>query len=133
MSDYDDRISSSDLDAFKHAGEIQTVSMTISGTVAGGAEKEVVSSGITLDGLDFNEIVFDNSSKHSGKFHNINERITFVLDTTSSVDFSFDLESRISTAGVLSFRAHMLNTTASTLSLQTTTLNFRYVPYEATI
>ena len=132
MSDYDNRILSSDVDAFKHSGEIQTVAMVISGNVAAGGEKTVTSEGITVDNLDFYEVTFDNSAKHSGKYHSLNEGLTFVRDTSSGTDFTFALQALVS-GSTMSFSAYVLNTTASILTLQTTTINFRYVPYEATI
>ena len=132
MSEYDSRLTSSDLDAFKNSGAIQTASMTISGSVAAGGSKEVFSSEIVLSGMDFNEVVFDNSYYHSGKWHNLNEGGTDIFDSTFGIPFFFSLESKL-TGSTLIVRAYMLNTTASVLALATTVLNFRYVPYEATL
>ncbi len=131
MSDYDGRIFSSDLDAFKHSGTIQTESMTISGTIAQGAEKEVFSGEFTLSGQDLNEITFDNSQKHSGKWHGLTESRTFVRETTTNTDLIFVLTTVV-TGTTLKIRAWTMNPYAMSITLQSTVINFRYVPYETT-
>lgn len=133
MSVYDNQIFNSDLDAYKNSGQVQTTSVTISGSLAAGTAFTTFSSILTLSANpDIAELLFDNSQLHSGKFKRIAlEQETNILDTTSGIYFVVQLTAKI-IDNTIQFRVDGLNTTATPLNFQSTTINFRYIPYEAT-
>lgn len=132
MSIYDKALINSDLDAFKNTGIIQTSSLQISGGVDAGARLTVTSTPITATSPDFAQFLFDNDQKHLNKFKNILlEQNTLIYETTTASELTCQLAIIIGN-GQVSFSASLFNPYASLVTLQDTTINFRYVPYEAT-
>lgn len=132
MSIYNNSLMDSDLDAFKNAGTIQGVAITVSGNLAGGEQKTFTSASLSATSPDFAQFLFDNSQKHSGKFKNIIlEEYTMVYDSTSLSELTVVLNVVVNNNQIY-FTASMLNPYAAIATLQTTTLNFKYIPYEAT-
>lgn len=132
MSVYDNSLTNSDLDAFKNSGEVQTASVTFSGNLGAGLRSTLTSTPLAVTSPDFAQFLFDNSQKHSGKFKNIMlERYTMVRESTSLSELVCEL-AIISTGTLVSFSASLFNPYAITVALQTTTINFKYIPYEAT-
>ncbi|UOF80552.1 hypothetical protein [Caudoviricetes sp.] len=132
MSIYDNSLMDSDLDAFKNAGAIQTTSITMSGVIGAGQRYTVESARLTVTSPDFAQFLFDSSTKHSGKFKNlILEQYTMVYESTNLSELTCGLEVRVS-GNQIYFVANMFNPYAIAVTLQTTTFNFRYIPYEAT-
>lgn len=132
MSLYSNRMLSSDLDFYRSDGQVQTRSVVISGNVGAGSQATWTSSAFTLTDQDFQQIMFDNSVYHSGKWRDIHEETTFVLDTSSGSEFGVGFEPKIN-GNSLTIVCKLLNTTASTLTLQSTTINFRFVAYDSTL
>lgn len=132
MSIYDNQVTNSDLDAFKNAGVVQTTSVNFSGSLGSGQRLTVNAAPLTATSPDFAQILFDNSSKHSGKFKNlVLEQITMILETTNNVELACQIFIKVSGIQVL-ISASLFNQAAGAVTLQNTTLNFRYIPYEAT-
>lgn len=132
MSIYDNEVFNSDLDAYKNSGQIRTASLTFSGTVGGGQAYSASTSLTLTDIPDLTQILFDNSIQHSGKFKNlILEGVTLIFETTSSSYLTIGLSARIN-GNVIELRGDGFNPYAGAVALQSTTLNFRYIPYEAT-
>ena len=129
MSIYENQIMNSDLDAFRNSGEIKTATLSVSGNLAAGSTG-IFSDTIEVEGLDLFEMLFDSSTKHSGKFKNVkSERYTLVEETTNNSELTMLLE--ISVAGdVITVSGRFFNPYPDTVTLQTTTLNFRCIPYE---
>jgi hypothetical protein len=132
MSIYDEALINSDLDAFKNSGAIQTASATLSGNLGAGQRVTATTTPITVTSPDFAQFLFDNSQKHSGKFKNIVlEQYTMVYESTNLSELTCEL-AIIITGTQVSFSASLFNPYAVTVALQSTTINFRYIPYEAT-
>jgi hypothetical protein len=124
---------SSDLDAFRSDGVIQTRSVTFSGVVGAGMVQSKTTSTFTLANLDFYQVLFDNSFYHSGKYRDMSlEGGTFVLENTSPVELSVWFEPKIN-GNTLTITAKLFNPADYDVTLQTTTLNFRFVPYDSTL
>lgn len=133
MSDYDNRLFSSDLTAFKSDGTYYTGSITFSGTLGASAEQIKYTDYTTLDGPDLSHIVYDNSAKHSGKWKDmILQPNSLVAETTFASDLAVILSAEIS-GNQIRMKARLLNAYGSSVSLQSTTFNFKYVGYEDTL
>lgn len=133
MSDYDNRGYSTDLDAFRSDGNVQTRSVTFSGTLAAGSVQSKTTAIFTLSGLDFYQLLFDNSYYHSGKYRDMSlEDGTNVLETTSSTPLYVGFEPKVS-GNDLIITAKLFNPYADDVSLQSTTINFRFVTYDSTL
>lgn len=133
MTDYSNKLIDSDLDAFKNSGAIVNASLTFSGSVGAGAE-QVQATTITLaDVPDFYEILFDSSTKHSGKFKSL--RIApFSLIHESTRDSELGVDLTVIVAGnTITIRGSLFSPYDAPVTLDTTTFNFRYIPYESTI
>ena len=132
MSIYDKALINSDLDAFKNSGELQTTSLTIGGDLDFGARLTVTSAPITITSPDFAQFLFDNSQKHPDKFKNLLlEQNTAIYESTTPGELTCELTIIVS-GNQISFSATLFNPYASLVTLQDTTINFKYVPYEAT-
>ena len=134
MTDYSNKLYTSDLDAYRSDGNVDTsLSITFSGTIAASGSATYTSGYFSMTNLDFNEILYDNSIKHSGRYRNfLLEPETMVKDNTSGTEFTAYMYAQI-ISGQMRFVASILNTTASTLTLQTTVVNFRIVGYDSTL
>lgn len=133
MSSYDDRMFSSDLDAYRSDGNVQTRSITFSGTVLAGQVSSQTTSSFTLSNLDFYQLLFDNSYYHSGKYRDIAlENGTFVLENTSPSPLNAWFEPKIN-GNSLTVTAKLFNPYAYDVAVQSTTLNFRFVAYDSTL
>ncbi len=133
MSDYDNRMFSSDLDAYRSDGVVYTDSITFSGNLGASASLTETSTGITITDLDFYQLLFDNSDKHSGKYRDIQlEDGTLVLETTHNSELTVRL-TMVITGDVLQVEGTILNAYAGTVALTTTTINFRLVAYDSTL
>lgn len=131
MSGYDESLINSDLDAFKHEGVVRTAAVTLSGSLGAGARTTQTAT-LTIPNPDFSQFLFDNDQKHSGKFKNLSlEGITMVNETTSPSELTCGLNVSISGDQVV-LSATLFNPYSGSVNLQTTTINFRYIPYEAT-
>lgn len=132
MSVYDGEVFNSDLDAYKNSGQIRTGSIVFSGNVGAGAAY-VATTFITLASIpDLTQILFDNSVQHSGKYKNlILEGNTLVHESTNNSVLTVTLSARVS-GNVVQLRGDGFNPYSVTVSIDSTTINFRYIPYEAT-
>lgn len=133
MSDkYQNDIFNSDLDAFKQSG-IQTGSVTFSGTLGAGTEKTLMTSPIELNGLDFSQILFDNSFYHSGRYRNLSlENATMINETTRGSQLLCNL-GQIINGDTIQLTATLFSPYDGDVTLSTTTINFLYIPYQATL
>jgi hypothetical protein len=132
MSQYDDKLIDSDLDAFKNSGAIQTASLNFGGSVGAGSEM-VRTAQLVLPSIDFYQILFDSSTKHSGKFKSMQiGPYTLVHESTRDSELGVDL-TVIVTGNIITIRGSLFNPYDTSVNLDSTTLNFRYIPYEATI
>jgi len=133
MSSYTDRLFSSDLDAYRTDGNIQTRSVTFSGTLAAGAQTSQTTTAFTLSDLDFHQLLFDNSVYSSGKFRDVTlEGGTLIHETTAGSDLSAWFEPKVNN-GSLTIKVNLFNPSASNVTLQSTTIDFRFVPYDSTL
>jgi len=133
MSEHDNKITSSELDAFRSDGVIQTRSIVLSGTVGAGAEYSQTATSFQLPDLDFYQILFDNSAYSPSKFRDLElEGGTFVLETTNPSELNVWFEV-VLTADTLTITAKLFNPYAFSVDLQSTTLNFRFVAYDSTL
>lgn len=129
MSQYDDQIFNSDLDAFKTSGAIKVGSIVLSGNLAGGSTTTFTET-FSVANLDLFEILFDSSTKHSGKYRSAKlERYTLIYETTNASELTALLEISVS-GNTVTIGARLFNSYAATVTLQTTTLNIRLIPYE---
>lgn len=133
MSDYDNRNYSTDLDTYKHAGNgILTTTISVSGSVAGSSDATFQSSSVPITDNDYGVTMYDNSRRHSGKYKILDqEGSTFIFETT----FSSYVQCRITylvTGSSIRFKLYVLNPYSSSISLQATTINLRYISYEST-
>lgn len=133
MSKYDKQLMNSDLDAFKNSGIVQTASFTFSGVLGGGAIMTQSSAIITVPSPDFMTIIFDNSVQHSGKFKNINLETgqTAINETTTPGIVLAIIDAKVS-GNTIQMIGTIFNPYATPVTLQVTTINFRFMPYEAT-
>lgn len=133
MSKYDKHLLNSDLDAFKNSGVIQTASLTFSGTLGGGAIMTQTSGAITVPSPDLMSIFFDNSVQHSGKFKNLSlETGSSAVNETTTPGILFAVIDAQVSGNTIQMVAKLFNPYATPVNLQSTTFNFRFVPYEAT-
>lgn len=133
MTDYSNILTSTDLDAYRSDGVIYNDSLTFSGTLGGSDSQVKTTTGFTIPNIDFYQLLFDNSQKHSGKWRDMNlESRTLILETTSSSELTALIQSTISD-NVLTVKAEVFNAYSTSVTLQTTTLNFRFVGYDTTI
>ena len=129
---YENILFSSDLDAFRSNGEEYTASITFSGTLGGGTTQTQTTS-ITVDAPDFYQVLYDNSIQHSGGYRDMSlEDVTFVVETTTPIELSAQLSVSIS-GDTVTFTGIVFNAISSSVSLQTTTINFRFIAYESTL
>ena len=133
MSDYDNRMFSSDLDAFRSDGVVQTRSVIMSGTVAAGAEYSQTTSAFTLTNMDFYQLLYDNSYHHSGKYRDVTlEGGTFIHENTDGGELNAWFEPKLN-GNSLTITVKLFNPQAYPLSLQSTTINFEFVAYDSTL
>ncbi|MCA9313840.1 hypothetical protein KDA08_06030, partial [Candidatus Saccharibacteria bacterium] len=131
MSKPDKILINSDLDAYKNAGQIKTASFTISGTLGAGAAASWTTS-LTATSPDMGQMVFDNSIQHFGRFKSMAlVPYTMVNETTNGSILSVII-TQIVNGNNITLKADMMNPYPVAVNLQTTTLNFRYIPFETT-
>lgn len=132
MSQYDNQLLNSDLDVFKQQ-QILTASVTFSGTLAAGAESILLTNPIPIDSIDYSQILFDNSFYHPGRYRMMmQENATLVNETTSPSQLQCNVY-QIVDGGNIRLGARIQNPYGVAVNLSTTTINFRYVPYQATV
>lgn len=133
MSDaYQNDIFNSDLDAFKQSG-ILTDSITFSGTLGAGQESLLNTAPHTINALDFAQVLFDNSYYHPGRFRNVSlENATMVNETTRGSQLQCNV-SQLVNGNTIQFVGTVFNPYNVPVNLSTTTINFQYVPYQATL
>lgn len=133
MSDnYQNDIFNSDLDAFKQSG-ILLGSFTFSGSVAVGQRLDLTTLPIALDSLDFSQILFDNSFYHSGVFRNMSlENATMINEVTRGSQIQCNVGQLIN-GNTMQLTGSFINPYDGAITLSTTTINFLYIPYQATL
>jgi len=134
MTDYSSKLISSDLDAFKNNGAVLTASFTVSGSPTKGQRLNFTTGAIVVPDPDYYQILYDNSQRHSGKFRSLsleNGR-TYIYETTSPSYLGLEMTT-VMTATTIEIKGSVFNPYGSTVALQSTVINFRYIPYEATI
>jgi hypothetical protein len=138
LVDVDPVSASDDRDAYKNSGVIQTDSLIFSGNIAGGGEK-TVSTTFTIENPDFFQVMFDNNRRHSGKFKNMMSEmmpgigaVTKILETTFGSYIDIFLNAKVN-GNVITITGTVFNPDVGTVTLQGTTLNLMFIPYEATI
>jgi len=78
------------------------------------------------------QMVFDNSIQHFGRFKSMTlVPYTMVNETTNGSQLSVII-TQIINGDNITIKADMMNPYSGAVNLQTTTLNFRYIPFEAT-
>lgn len=134
MSDFRNRLLSSDTDAFKNSGSITEESVTFTGTADSGERVTETTGIIPITNPDYFQVLFDNSYYHSGKFRNMaNEGgETSIFETTNNSDLPVDITTVVTADGV-ELRATVFNLYAGTITFSDMTINFRLITYEATI
>ena len=133
MTDPLDLLTSSDLDAYKNSSQIISTAITVSGSVTAGSIATFSGSIETVTDPDYSVILFDNSALHSGKFKNLGiEAASSVFDTVSASYLSVIIAYKV-TASTVQFTLYVPNPFVADASLTSTTLNFKYIPYEATV
>ena len=129
----DNRLISSDTDAFRNNGTIYTDSITFSGNLAASSTQTQTSNGINVANMDYFQVLYDNSIQSSGKFRDIGlENRTYILETTGNSYLLIVLRINV-ISGVLTITGTVLNAYSSIRALQTTTINIRVVAYDNTI
>lgn len=132
MSIYDNEVFNSDVDAYKNSGQIRTASLTFGGSVGAGAAYSATTSLALTDIPDLTQILFDNNVQHSGKYKNlVLEGITLVHESTRNSYLTIVLSARIN-GNTIELRGDGFNPYNGAVVIDSTTLNFRYIPYEAT-
>lgn len=132
MTDYSKSMINSDLDAFKNSGAVLTAAISFGGAIGAGSE-HVRTAQITVASPDFAQILFDSSTKHSGKFKSLQlSPYTMIHESTRDSELGCDLTIIVS-GNIVTLRGSVFNPYDTTVSLDATTINFRYIPYEATI
>lgn len=130
---YSNRLVSSDLDAYRSDGVIQTRSITFSGSVGAGATKTVTATAFNLTDMDFHQILFDNSVHSPSKYRDINlEWGTFITESTFGSELVAYFSPYIS-GSTLTISATLFNPYASSITLTSTTINFRFIAYDSTL
>lgn len=135
MSVYDNRITSSDLDAFRSDGTVQTLSIEFTGIIGAGSTQTKETAWYTLTDMDFSQVFFENNQKHSGKWRDLSkEDVTFVLETTGSTNLSAGLYSEIDAVNDrIRFIGKLFNAYINNRALETTIITFRFVAYDSTL
>lgn len=133
MTDIDNVLHSTDLDAFKFS-DTEFGSVTFSGTLAASAQLTVQTDLIPVSGGDFSQILFDNSVNHPGKYKDVSleEPLTLVHESTRNSELSVELYLNIGSTGTI-IGAIIFNPYNVPVSLDSTTLHFIIVPYQSTI
>lgn len=132
MNPYADKLFDSDLDAYKNSGAVLTASLNFSGSIGAGGEITRTTQ-LTVEDVDFYELLFDSSTKHSGQFKSMRiVAYSLITETTFGSEIGVDLTTII-TGNIITIKGVMFNPYSSPISLSNTTFNFRYIPYEATI
>lgn len=133
MSDnYVNDIFNSDLDAFKQSG-ILTGSISFSGSIGAGQQSQPTTAPQTINGLDFAQVLFDNSFYHPGRFRNISlENATMINEITRGSQLQANVFQIVNGNSIV-FGATLFNPYDGAVTLSNTTINFRYVPYQSTI
>lgn len=133
MSDpYQNDIFNSDLDTFKQSG-IQVGSVTFSGSLGAGQELTLTTTPVALDSLDFSQILFDNSFYHGGRYRNLAlENATMINEVTRGSQLQCNV-GQIVNGNTIQFTATLFSPYDGAVTLSTTTINFLYIPYQATI
>jgi hypothetical protein len=130
---YDHTMIDSDLDAFKNSGVVKTGSITFAGSIGAGAEMSLNAAVFSVTDLDFSEIMFDNSVQHSGKFKSM-RLVPFSMVHESTRDSYLGIDLRVIVVGdTITLGGSLFNPYDAPVSLDSTTINFRYIPYEATL
>lgn len=129
---YDDIMMDSDLDAYKNSDEIKTGSINFSGSIGAGAEVSQNATPFSVDDLDISEILFDNSVQHSGQFKSL-RIVPFTMVHESTNDSYLGVDLRVVVQGdTITLGGTLFNPYDVPVTLDSTTINFRYIPYEAT-
>jgi hypothetical protein len=129
---YQKDIFNSDLDAFKQSG-IKTGSVTFSGVVGAGQEIDLATSPLAVDGLDFSQVLFDNSYYHSGRYRNLSlENATMINEVTNGSQLQANVGMKV-VGNQIQLTAQLFNPYAVAVTLSTTTINFIYIPYQSTL
>lgn len=133
MSDaYINHIFNSDLDAFKQSG-FSNSSITFSGALGAGAELFVDTPAIVISSVDYSQILFDNSFYHPGRYKNLSlENATMINETTFGSQLQCNV-SLIVSGSTVKLRGYLNNPYGSVVNMSTTTINFKFIPYQATI
>lgn len=134
MSSYDNRMFSSDLDAYRSDGNIDTsLSMTFTGTLSGGSTQTKTTAWFTLPDLDFNQIFYDNNQKHPNKWRDFTkEPLTGVRETSTPSELGAYMRTEIQ-ENQMRFVGVVFNPYVASRTLQTTVITFRIVAYDSTL
>jgi ribulose 1,5-bisphosphate synthetase/thiazole synthase len=132
MPDYSDSLANSDLDALKNSGAILTASFNFGGGVGGGSEMRR-STQVTLPASDFNQIYFSSSTKHPGVYKNLilEGGLTMALETTFGSELGIFIDITVAD-NIITISGIIFNPYSSAVNIQSTTVDFRFIPYEAT-
>jgi hypothetical protein len=129
---YANRQFSSDLSAFRSDGIVYTGSITFSGTIAVGGSITVDSATISVANLDYYKLQYDNSIYSPGKFRDVEMEFQTSVSETTTPSVLTAIMTVLLSGNDLKLRGVMLNPYSSVITLQTTTINFRVVAYDAT-
>lgn len=134
MSAYDNRSFSSDLDTYKHSKNIQTTTITISGTIAGAGSGSWSSPVIDITGLDFAGASFDNSDVHPNVYKDLISETYVLFETSSSAPFfEAGLINYTVNGDDLQFNVTWNNPYSTSETITSTTLTIRYVGFVTTL
>lgn len=134
LVDVDPVLSSSDYDAFKNSGAIQTRTINIADTLAGGEAYEKRAQPVIVDNPDILVVLYDNSVYHSGKYKPVStdEGTGMPDDTTiggnGSGSVFIEIDGNEVTVGFRTFNPY-----AAALVIGPVSYHFRFIPYETTI
>lgn len=133
MSMYDGKVMDSDLDAFKNSSVVQTASIVFNGVLGAGARMTRTSAPLPVTSPDFAQILFDNSYYHAGKYKSMQlELQTLVHESTFGSEIVCVL-SLIVSGNQVYLQGDLISPYGSSVNLDTCTITFRYIPYEATL
>jgi len=131
MSDYDNKVFDSDLDAFKIPSAMQEMTLTLQGTVGSNGIWEDRDSFEVAD-TDFGMILFDNSLYHPGKYKDVKiELATTVRDTTTPSYLPANIYIKVS-GSTITIGAEAINPYAYSATIDSVDLNIKYIPYQGT-
>lgn len=133
MSDaFQNDIFNSDLDAFKQSG-ILTGSITFAGSIGAGQEIQLLTTPQTINSLDFAQMLFDNSFYHPGRYRDVSlENATMVNEVTRGSQLQCNVFQVVNGTSI-QFGGTIFNPYSGAVTFSTTTINFLYVPFQATI